>query len=267
MKPIMIIVGEKLNSSIPRTLAALQAWDTETLVSLIEFQQLEGAQYLDLNTAMCEQREQELLIQLVQLVQEHSSCGIMLDSTSVQVLSAAAAHVKGRPLIFNSLTLSDRFEPVCQLAREYGAGVVALPIDTAMPHELKARCDAVDTLMGRLRENGIPDDNIYLDALVETLATDTQSARCTLDTIRYTREHYPQVHCICGVSNISFGLPKRSLINSAFLTMAMYCGLDSAILDPTSISVQDTLAAAAAVCGQDEYCMEYITYIRETKDN
>ena len=69
MKPTMIIVGEKLNSSIPRTLAALQAWDTETLVSLIEFQQLEGAQYLDLNTAMCEQREQELLIQLVQLVQ------------------------------------------------------------------------------------------------------------------------------------------------------------------------------------------------------
>lgn len=263
----MIIVGEKLNSSIPKTLEALNTWDTKTLLSLIEFQELEGAQYLDLNTAMCAQREQELLIQLVNLVQKHSSCGIMLDSTSPQVLRAAAAHVKGRPLIFNSLTLSERFEPVCQLAREYAAGVVALPIDTAMPHELTARCNAVDTLIARLRENGIPDENIYLDALVETLATDAESARCTLDTIRYTREHYPQVHCICGVSNISFGLPKRALINSTFLNMAVYCGLDSAILDPTSISIQDTLAAAAAVCGQDEYCMEYITYIREMKEN
>ena len=109
---------------------------------------------------------------------------------------------------------------------------------------------------------GITRDRIYADVLVETLATDGGSAKSALGAIAYMAENYPDVKTTCGLSNVSFGLPRRVLINTAFVSAAMAAGLSSAIIDPVSPAMRDAIAAARVVAGLDDYCMDYITYIR-----
>jgi len=103
----------------------------------------------------------------------------------------------------------------------------------------------------------VPDDHVYLDPLAMTLATKTEGAQVTLDTIRAIREEFPDAHLTMGLSNISFGLPARSYINRAFLTLALAAGLDSAILDPLDREMMAALAAAELVLGRDHHCLNY----------
>ena len=148
------------------------------------------------------------------------------------------------------------------LAKESGAAVVGLPIDDDMPHSLEEKCQKLDFLIEKLRAAGIQDDRIYADVLVEPLATDGGSAKSALGAIAYMAENYPDVKTTCGLSNVSFGLPRRVLINTAFVSAAMAAGLSSAIIDPVSPAMRDAIAAARVVAGLDDYCMDYITYIR-----
>lgn len=263
----MILIGEKLNSSIPSALEALQARDEQAVTELIRRQAQAGADYLDVNTAICGDQELDRMLWALELVQKNCSCGIMIDSTDPAVMAQAAKAVQGRPLIFNSATVTDRFEPVTQLTLEYGAGIVGMPIDDqGLPTSLEDKCAKIDRLVAKLRQAGIPDGQIYVDVLVEALATDGESARKTVDAVAYVAKTYPEVRTVCGLSNISFGLPRRKLINSAFLAAALYAGLSAAILDPASPSLRDTLAAARVVAGQDDYCMDYITYVRDQEE-
>jgi 5-methyltetrahydrofolate--homocysteine methyltransferase len=111
--------------------------------------------------------------------------------------------------------------------------------------------------MAETRASGVPDDHVYLDPLAMTLATKTESAQVTLDAIRAMRQEFPQAHLTMGLSNISFGLPARSYINRAFLTLALAAGLDSAILDPLDRETMAALIAAELVLGQDRHCLNY----------
>jgi 5-methyltetrahydrofolate--homocysteine methyltransferase len=106
-----------------------------------------------------------------------------------------------------------------------------------------------------------------MDILVESLAVNSNSANESINTLIYVKEKHKGVKTTCGLSNISFGLPKRALVNSAFLTIAVANGLDSAIINNTSRTMMDTLHAALAVTGQDEYCLEYIQYVRNIEQS
>ena len=263
----MILIGEKLNSSIPKTLEAFQAKDESAVVELIRRQADGGAQFLDINTAICGEAEQETLLWVIGLVKDNCDCGIMIDTTDPAVMAAGVQAAAGRRLILNSATITERFEEVTRLARESGASVVGLPIDSeGMPHTAQEKCTKIDLLMGKLREAGIPDSRIYVDVLIETLATDGESAKNAIAALRHVAANYPDAQTTCGLSNISFGLPRRSLINSAFVSAALSAGLTSAILDPASPAMQAALAASRVVAGQDDYCMDYITYIRSQEE-
>ena len=263
----MILIGEKLNSSIPKTLEALNAKDEPAIVKLIKMQAEAGAAFLDINTAICGDEELEKMLWVIDLVQKHCDCGIMIDSTAQDVLVKAAAAVSGRPLMMNSTTITDRFETVVPLALRTGASLVALPIDDdGMPRTLEEKCAKIDLLIEKLRKAGIPDQRIFVDFLIETLATDGESAKVALAAISYVAKTYPEVQTTCGLSNISFGLPKRALINSAFVAAALVAGLTSAILDPSSPAMRAAFAAGQVVAGQDDYCMNYISFIRETEE-
>ena len=251
----MILIGEKLNSSIPKTMEAFSAHDEAAVIGLIQAQADAGAEYLDVNTAICGGEELAAMLWVVALIREHSSCGIMIDTADPAVMAQAVQAAAGTPLILNSATLTDRFDEVTALAHSSGASVVGLPIDGEMPHTLEEKCE-------KLRKAGLPDERIYADVLIETLATDGASAKNAVGAVQFMAQNYPDVRTTCGLSNISFGLPRRSLINSAFLSAAMMAGLSSAILDPVSPAMQDALAAAKVVAGQDDYCMDYITHIR-----
>lgn len=262
----MIIIGEKLNSSIPSALAVLEGRDESAVLGLIEKQERAGAMFLDVNAAICA-KERETLLWVIGLIKEHSACGIMIDTADPEVMAEAARAAHGRELILNSTTIDERFEPVTALAKETGASLVALPIslDSQSP-TLEERCAMIDQLVEKLRDAGIPDSRVYVDVLAETLATNGESAKIAIGAISHVSARYPEIKTTCGLSNISFGLPRRALINSAFLSAAVFAGLSSAILDPANPSMRDALAAARVVAGLDDFCMDYITYLREQEN-
>lgn len=203
------------------------------------------------------------MLWLLGLVLRHSGCGVMLDSPNPAVVQRAIATVGDRPVIINSVTLCERMDALLPTVRDTGAGVVALPIDTAgVPAAARRRADHCHRLVERITAAGVAADRIYLDVLAQAVAMDGGSAVDALETLRLVRAELPGVHTICGLSNVSFGLPKRAMMNNALLVAAVAAGLDSVILDPTNVSTMDTLVAAEALMGRDEYCMNYFTRFR-----
>lgn len=253
----MILIGEKLNSSIPSSYEAMLAGDRNRLAELVRMQS--RADFLDLNAARCP-NEEEMLAGLIAVVAENSTCGIMLDSPDISVLCRAARAASGRKLIFNSVTASTDVSKLLPVAIRENAGIVVMPMKKRVPKTAAERVETAMEIVSRL--DGIPQDNIYIDAVTEALASGDDAAVVTLQTISDLKKALPAAHVICGVSNISFGLPGRSSINAAFLAMAVSRGLDAAILDTASEQVMSSLYAACALCGLDEYCMNYIDYKR-----
>jgi cobalamin-dependent methionine synthase I len=151
-----------------------------------------------------------------------------------------------------------RLEGVLPLAAEHGCPVIALAMDARkIPEPSEARVAVIHKVMEATRAAGVPDGHVYVDPLAMTISTNTQSGPIFLDTLRAVHAAYPDVHFIAGLSNISFGLPARSFINRAFLTLAVAAGLDSAILDPLDQELKAALLAAELVLGRDRHCLNY----------
>lgn len=256
----MIIIGEKLNSSIPSIQTAMETRNKEEILKVIKEQAENGADFLDVNTALLS-NEEDAMKWIIEMIMKNTDVGIMLDSPNPKVVQACIKDIKDRKVIINSVTLVDRQEYI-DIALEYNAGIVALPIDSRMPDTLEKRYENTDRLIELLTSRGIKKDSIYVDILVESLAVNPGSSDESINTLNYVKEKYSGIKTTCGLSNISFGLPKRALVNCAFLTIAVANGLDSAIMNNTSRMLMDTLHAALAVSGQDEYCLEYIQYVR-----
>ena len=258
----MLIIGEKLNSSVPRTLDALRAHDEAYFIHLIRAQEEAGADYIDINTALTEAREVPDMKWGVDLILRHSDCGIMLDSPNPDVIRAVLPAAKERKLFINSISLDQKYEPLYEVIAQSGACTVCLPISgSSIPQTAQERLSNAEKITEKLISAGVPKENIYLDVLVEAAATDIHAPATALDTIRLIKKELG-VNTICGLSNVSFGLPKRRALNTAFLAMAMAAGLDSALLDITSAGIREMLAAANALLGKDEYCMDYISFMR-----
>ena len=262
----MIIIGEKLNSSIPKTLAAINGHDTGYLVDLIETQAKNGAAYLDINTAICGDQELDNMLWLISLVLAHSDCGIMIDSPSVDVVREAIKRTAGRKTIVNSVTLTERIAELAPLIRESGASVVGMPMDNdGIPQIVAKRVENAILLREKLLEYGIKEDNIFIDAITEVICVNDDNAMTAIETIRRVKERFPAQKMIAGISNISFGLPQRVNINRAFLLGAVIAGLDSAIMDINSQEMRTALFAALAVAGRDRHCLKYISVIKQMK--
>ena len=130
---------------------------------------------------------------------------------------------------------------------------------------LEERMTVAEKTVAFADENGISREKIFFDIATQSIATDSESAILSLNTIKALKEKWSTVMTVCGLSNASFGLPKRVHVNAAYLTCAVWQGLDSAIMDSTSDAMQMALKAANVVAGKDEYCMDYISYIRENQ--
>lgn len=257
----MIIIGEKLNSSIPSTLKAMKESD-EAIIALIKAQEAAGAKFLDINTAMFEADELSVMEKIVKLAIENSECGIVLDSPDPEVIKAASRLCSGRELILNSVTSDERIDELAPLAGELGCGVIVLPMNVdGIPETAEGRLECAKAAIEKLKAAGVDEENIYVDAICETLATLDTNAKTSLDTIRLIKEN-TNAKTTCGLSNVSFGLPKRSFINAAFASIAIWNGLDSAIADAANEDLRRAIYSAEAVSGKDEYCMEYIGFIR-----
>ena len=260
----MIIISEKLNSSIPSVLEAFQTRDDDLLIDIIQKQEAAGATYIDINTAVLQVAEAETMRYAIGLVKAHSKMGIMIDSPNVSVIEEAVKEAEGRSIIINSVTLTDRINELMPLLKQQPEiFVVGLPIPgNGVPKTAEERLSYTGELIQKLTTNGIGEERIFIDVLVEALAVGDENGKVVLDTLRLVKEKYPLVKTIGGFSNISFGLPKRLILNATFLAMAMCLGLDSAIMDPAPDSMRKSYRAINALLGNDEYCMDYIDEIR-----
>ena len=260
----MLIISEKLNSSIPFVLEFFQKRDDEALVELIKKQENAGATYIDINTAVLQDGELEAMLYAIDLVKKHSNMGIMIDTPNVDVVHQAVEAAEGRSIIINSVTVSERIDELMDLLKSHpDMMVVGLPIPKeGIPHTAEERVRYAGEMIEKFAKNGIGEERIFIDVLVEALAVGDNNAALCLETLRLLKETYPNVKTTGGFSNISFGLPKRMILNTAFLAMAMYQGLDSAIMDPAPDSMRKSYRAINALLGKDEYCMDYIDEIR-----
>lgn len=263
----MIIIGEKLNSSIPAAREAFQNRDEAFVEEVARAQCEAGAKYLDINTSVMED-EFETLLWAVRLVQKTVDCGIMVDSPDPAVIARLYGEVKLEDSVINSVTLEEqRLGGILPIVEKYKTGIVALPVsDEGIPKTAEERIINAVALIAALRDTGVPDEKIFVDILIEAAAANDKASSEALQATYALREQYPDIQLVAGLSNISFGLPRRAAINRAFLSCAMTMGLSAAILNPLDNELMMGLLATNMLLGRDEYCREYLTGYRRMFD-
>ncbi len=255
----MIIVGEKINTSRKKIAEAVESRDVDFIVQTARDQAEAGASFIDVNAGTFVEKETESLCWLVESVQAHIALPLCLDSPDPAALSEAIKLHKGEPMI-NSISLEkDRYEALLPVITSHPCHVVALCMtQTAMPTSVEDRVAAATELITKLTEKGIPVEKIYVDPLVQPVSVDVRMGTAILGAINEIMRGFPGVNTICGLSNVSFGLPMRSLINRNFLAIAVANGLSAAILDPTDRKLMSTIVTAEMLLGKDDYCEKYI---------
>lgn len=255
----MIIVAEKINTSRKSVADAVERRDTEFIIKLARDQAEAGADYIDVNSGTFLDREIECLCWLVETVQGAVDLPLCLDSPNPEALSAAMKRHRGEPLI-NSISLEpERFTALLPVVTSRECHVVALCMaKTGMPRTTGERVIAGSEIIGRLVKEGIHLSRILVDPLVQPISVDTGMGTAALEAISKMMADFPGVHTICGLSNVSFGLPQRHLINRNFLALSMCHGLSAAILDPTDRELMATLLSVEMLLGRDEYCEKFI---------
>jgi 5-methyltetrahydrofolate--homocysteine methyltransferase len=252
------IIGEKINGTRGQVGKAIADRDAAFIASLASRQAQAGAHRIDVNAGTRPDREPDDLSWLVKTVQEAVDVPLCLDSANPVALTAALAVTRTAPLINSISGEAGRLTDVLPLARDHGCPVIALALDaTGIPPDVGQRLAVIRRLLAATREAGIPDADVFVDPLVMAVSTVQEAGQVALDTIAAVRGEYPQAHITCGLSNVSFGLPARHLVNRTFLTLALAAGLDCAICDPLDGDLLATLKAAELVLGRDRRCLSY----------
>lgn len=264
----MLIIGESINGTIPKVGQAILERDETYLRELAKVQYECGANFLDVNAGVASGNEEEDLPWLVEVVQKEVPIPLMLDSANPEALKAALSVYKNSgPPILNSISGEEekwnKLFPV--LVEKRCKVVVLLMDDQGIPKTMEKRLIIADRLSKRLTEANIQPDHIYFDILVLSVAVEPEAALVTLETIKTIRSNFPKSHTICGISNVSMGLPGRRLINKTFLTLAIYAGLDTLLIDVRDQTLLSSIYANKVLVNQDPYCLEYIQAYRAKK--
>ena len=255
----MIIIGEKLNGSIPSVAKAIAEKDADLIRERARMQAEAGATFLDVCASVEEAVEVETLKWMIDLVQEVTDTPICVDSPSARSCVAAIPFCK-RPGLINSVSLEgDKIDTIFPVIADTDWECVALLCDNdGIPESVERRMKIFFGIMEKAKQYGIAPSRLHIDPLVVTLGTDQTALTVFADCCRRIKYEYPEIHITSGLSNISFGLPVRKNINQAFMVLAMNAGMDSAIVDPTNKNMIGMIYATNALLESDEYCLQYI---------
>lgn len=255
----MIIIGEKLNGSIPSVAKAIAEKDADLIRERARMQAEAGATFLDVCASVEEAVEVETLKWMIDLVQEVTDTPICVDSPSARSCVAAIPFCK-RPGLINSVSLEgDKIDTIFPVIADTDWECVALLCDNdGIPDSVERRMKIFFGIMEKAKQYGIAPSRLHIDPLVVTLGTDQTALTVFADCCRRIKYEYPEIHITSGLSNISFGLPVRKNINQAFMVLAMNAGMDSAIVDPTNKNMIGMIYATNALLERDEYCLGYI---------
>jgi len=265
----MLIIGEKINSSRKDIKDMVEGKNKEFIQGLAQKQVEGGAQMLDLNIGTIRKSESEDMKWLIKTVQEAVGVPLCIDSPNHEAIKVGLEVYdwdKGKALINSVTAEKEKLELVLPLVKKYQCSVVALTMnEKGIPQNSKERFKIADGLIKKLTNEGIPIEDIYIDPLTLPVSTNIQNSNIALETLRRIKDSYPEVKTIIGLSNISYGLPERRLINQGFVVLAMACGLDAVILDSTDQKIMSLIKATDLLLGEDEFCRQYLKAFREGK--
>ena len=260
----MMIVAERINSSRKSVAQAMEVQDKGFIQNEARIQVEAGADYIDVNAGSFIGEETELLKWVVEVVQETTDVPLCIDSPDPEVIKAVLPLLH-RPPMVNSITMEPvRLEGILPLVAEQKAKVIGLcQSEDTLAETVDDKVRLAGLLVEEVSKAGISLDDLYIDPLVYPISSNPVSALAVLEAIERIMKEFPGVHTICGLTNVSYGLPSRKLINRTFLVAAITKGLDAVIMDPTDNALFGALKAALAVVSKDEYCMEYIAAFRD----
>lgn len=260
----MIIIGERINSTRAHVQEAMKSRNISFIAKEARNQIDAGADFLDINCAMSLGDEVIDIDWVVSVVQsEIPDVSICIDSPNYLAIARALGTHKGKGEIFiNSITGErSRIDNIVPLATKHDAKLIALTMgDEGMPNTAEERLKSATHILEKVESKGFKRSNLYFDPLIRPISTEPDQVKEFLRSIPMIKSLGAKT--VCGLSNVSFGLPNRKVINSVFLSMAIHAGLDAAILDPTDKQIASTIAASRALLCEDEYCAQYISAFR-----
>ena len=260
--PGPIVIGERINpTGKKRCKAALMAGDMGFVLNEAESQLAAGAEILDVNVGLPGIDEKAMMLRVVRTLQQTFDAPLQLDSSEPAVLEHAMRHINGKPLVNSVNGKQPVMDAVFPLIQKYGGTVVALCLDeNGIPPTAEGRVAIARRIIREAAKYGITPNDILIDTLTLTISSQQREARATLDAIaQLKREFGPQgLKTVLGVSNISFGLPRRELVNANLFAMALYAGLDAGIINPLSAEMMGAFRAYRAIGAFDRDCLDYI---------
>ena len=260
------IIGELLNSSNTSARAIYERRDEEALLDMAKRQLDAGAFAVDLNTSMLMREERDALLWAARAIKEKLDSYVSLDSPDAALLLDLEPEF-GEYAILNSFTADqDQIEAALPVIAATGASAVIMLKDrNGVPATSMLRLELASKVSTLASASGAPHERIFLDPILTPAATTPGGLEIALDTIRALKRNFPNFSSIGGLSNVSFGLPRRRLVNSTFLAMALSRGLDATICDPTDEKIVAVLAAAEAIDGTDPGCRRFLKFHRDTE--
>lgn len=261
------VIGERINPTGKKKLkAALQAGDVDYLVAEAAAQQRAGADILDVNVGVPGLDEPALLSQVTRALQATVPLPLQLDSSDPAAIEAAARAYAGRPMVNSVNGKADNLAAVLPVVARYGCTVVGLTLDeNGIPPTAEERLAIAERIVAAAEAHGVPREDVAIDCLVMAAATNQDEVREILRAVALVKERLG-VRTVLGVSNVSFGLPARPLVNSTFLAAAFGAGLDMPILNPLNARYRDTVATFRILNGQDTGCRAFLEAYANTAD-
>jgi 5-methyltetrahydrofolate--homocysteine methyltransferase len=260
----MIIVGELINASRKAIEAAIENQDAATIQKVAKDQFENGADFIDVNAGIFVGQEPEYLKWLVTTVQTEVDGPCCIDSPDPKAIEAALSVHKGTAMI-NSISMEkERYDSILPIVGGTDLKVVALCMsDEGMPETVDDRMKIADQLINGLLQKNVKIGNIYVDPLVQPVSTNDNFGIEFLNAVEKIMTTFAGVHTLCGLSNISYGLPERKFLNQTFMVMAITKGLDGAIINPLDKKMMASIIAAEVLKGKDEFCTNYLAAYRD----
>jgi cobalamin-dependent methionine synthase I len=264
----MIFIGENINATRPSIRAMIQNRDEGAISGLAKRQADAGISFIDVNVGTgvgSQQEEVRSMEWAVEAVQSKVDIPLSIDSSDPAVLEAGLRKGNGIPSMINS-TKAEResLEEIVPLASAYQCPLVALAMDeSGVPKTVQDRLHACEKIAEACARWGVPMERVFFDPLVMPIGTDINQGLVALRTLSEIKKEFPGANTVMGISNISYGLPARHRLNAAFLHMAIYAGLDAAIVDPLEHDIMGEVRTAEVLVGKDRHCRRYTRALRE----
>jgi len=255
----MLIVGERINTSRKPVNKAVENRDAAYITADVQKQVKAGADYIDVNAGSRIGSELKDLGWLVEVIEAAVDVPLALDSPDPNVSLEMVKRVKRNPLINSTTAETSRFEAMKAVMQERECDIVALCMDErGIPRSVDQVLENATHLVSNLTKLGFPIEKIHLDPMIQPISVNKENGILAVETIRRLHREFTGVKTICGLSNISFGLPNRFLVNRLFMVLCIGAGLSGAIVDPLDQKMMTNIIVAETLVGKDEFCLRYL---------